>query len=87
MEVKNIKQNQSSLDFSNTLLEKYPELSPTELKICSYLRMNLSSKTIAQVTNRSLRTIEYTRNNIRKKMKLKHQENLIKHLITIQKNQ
>ena len=83
MNVDKAKLKHSSLDFSYTLLKKYPDLSPTELKVCSYLRMNLSSKTIAQITNRSIRTIEYTRHNIRRKMKLKKNKNLIKHLISL----
>jgi len=75
------KQFQSRLADANqqlysNLLNKYPELTPTELKICALLRMNLSSKEIANLTNRSIRTIDFTRNNIRKKMNLDANENL-----------
>ncbi len=72
-----------SLEFSTILLEKYPDLSPTEIKVCVHLRMNLSSKSIAELTNRSFRTIEYTRGNIRKKMQLDPDENLVKHIILL----
>ena len=71
------------LRVTQKILKTYPDLSQTELRVCFYLSMNLPSKSIADITNRSLRTIEYTRNNIRKKMKLKSNENLVKHIIQI----
>ncbi|MFM7984544.1 MAG: helix-turn-helix transcriptional regulator, partial [Candidatus Fonsibacter sp.] len=69
-------------DFFSLLLNKYPDLSPVELKLCAYLRLNPSTKDLALITNRSLRTIESTRTNIRKKMNLTPQENLVTHLLS-----
>jgi DNA-binding CsgD family transcriptional regulator len=69
-------------DFFSLLLHKYPDLSPSELKLCAYLRLNPSSKDLALITNRSMRTIESTRTNIRKKMNLNSQENLVTHLLS-----
>jgi len=63
------------------LLKKYPSLTVNELRICSYLLLNISSKEIAELTKRSIRSIESTRLNIRKKMKLSHNENLVKCLM------
>lgn len=71
------------LGLPQLLLEKYPELSPTELKVSSLLSFNLTSKTIADITGRNIRTIEYTRYKIRKKMNLNTHENLISHLILL----
>jgi DNA-binding CsgD family transcriptional regulator len=68
---------------SQILLEKYPDLSPAELKICALLSSNMSSRSVADITNRSVRTVENTRNNIRKKMKLTKTENLVSHLIRL----
>ena len=65
------------------LLIKYPDLSPTELKISALLSFNLTSNTIAEITGRNVRTIEYTRNNIRRKMDLHPNESLVNHLILI----
>jgi DNA-binding CsgD family transcriptional regulator len=45
--------------------------------------LNNSSKEIGELTSRSVRTIEFTRLNIRKKMNLPTDENLVKHLILI----
>ena len=69
-------------DFFRLLLNKYPELSPVELKLSAYLRLNPSTKDLALITNRSMRTIESTRTNIRKKMNLTSQENLVTHLLS-----
>lgn len=69
-------------DFFKVLLCKYPELSPAELKLCAYLRLNPSTKDLALIMNRSMRTIESTRANIRKKMNLHPQDNLVTHLVS-----
>ena len=64
------------------LLDKYPSLSPAELKVSALLSLNLTSREIAKITGRSIRTVEYTRNNIRKKMKCKPGESLVNRIIT-----
>jgi DNA-binding CsgD family transcriptional regulator len=71
------------LKTSQLLLAKYPELSPAEIRIGALLSLNMSSRKVADLTNRSVRTIEYTRNNIRKKMNLKSGDNLLTHLILL----
>ena len=75
--------NSVPLKVSRILLEKYPDLSPAELRICELLSLNMTSRAIAEKTSRSVRTIEYTRNNIRKKMKLTKADNLVSHLIQV----
>jgi tetratricopeptide (TPR) repeat protein len=72
----------SNEEFFNKLLNLYPELSPSELKLCAYLRLNLTTKDIAEIINRSVRTVETTRTNIRKKMSLEAQDNLVSHLMS-----
>ncbi|MFO0468898.1 MAG: hypothetical protein ACK5ZX_06285 [Bacteroidota bacterium] len=69
-------------DFFKLLLSKYPDLSPAELKLCAYLRLNPSTKDLALIMNRSMRTVESTRANIRKKMNLNPQDNLVTHLVS-----
>jgi DNA-binding CsgD family transcriptional regulator len=71
------------LKTSQLLLEKYPDLSPTEVKVGALLSLNMSSRNIAEITKRSVRTVEFTRNNIRKKMDLQHSDNLVNHLILL----
>jgi len=58
------------------LIEKYPDLTPRELSLCAYLRMNISSKEIATLMNISTRGVEISRYRIRKKLGLGRDENL-----------
>lgn len=62
--------------FLDKLSETYPGLSPTELKMCAYIKMGLSSKEIAPLTNIEVRSVEMSRHRIRKKMGLSRDENL-----------
>lgn len=70
-------------DFYRSLRELHPELSPNEIKICSFIRLNLPTKDIAIVTNRSIRTIESTRSSIRKKLNLPTDTSLTGYLLSI----
>lgn len=70
-------------EFYNVLLEQYPDLTPTEIKVCSLIRLNMTSKDIAIITNRSIRTIESARSSIRKKCKLTPEQSLNKYLLSI----
>lgn len=62
--------------FLKRLKIKYPNLSPRELKLCAYLRMNISSKEIAVLMNISVRGVEISRYRLRKKLMLNRNENL-----------
>lgn len=53
-------------DFLTALKEKHPSISPNELKLCAYLRMNLSTKEIAQLMNISVRGVEISRYRLQK---------------------
>ncbi|UJH92757.1 LuxR C-terminal-related transcriptional regulator [Antarcticibacterium sp. 1MA-6-2] len=73
--------NELHEDFSKELLKKYPRLSNKDLKLCSYLKMNLSSKEIAPLMGISIRGVEVHRYRLRKKMNLDSKENLTNYLI------
>lgn len=62
--------------FLSRLKERYPGLSPNDLKLCAYLRMNLSSKEIAPLMAISVRGVEAGRYRLRKKMNLENSQNL-----------
>lgn len=64
-------------DFYNRLNEKYPTLSPGELKLCAFLRLNMSSKDIASLTFQSLKSVEVARTRLRKKLDIPREENLV----------
>jgi len=59
------------------LAKRFPQLSPTELKICALMKIGLGSKEMASLLCVSVRSIETYRSNIRKKLKLKLDENLM----------
>ncbi|MDQ6757338.1 MAG: transcriptional regulator [Bacteroidota bacterium] len=68
-------------DFLMNLKNKFPNLSPTELKLCAYLRMNLSSKEMAQLMNITVRGVEISRYRLRKKLQIPTEINLYNYLI------
>lgn len=73
-------------NFLTSLKEIYPDITPNELKLCAYLRMNLSTKEIAQLMNISVRGVEIGRYRLRKKLKITSDVNLFDHLININNN-
>ncbi len=65
-------------EFYETLLKKYPDLTPSEQKLCAFLKLNMSSKDISELTGHSLSSIDKARYRLRKKLHLKNsQTNLI----------
>ena len=73
-------------DFLIRLKEKYPSLKPHELKLCAYLRMNLSSKEIARLMSISVRGVEISRYRLRKKLEIPTETNLFQFLFDLQRN-
>lgn len=70
-------------EFLKKLKTQHPNLSPNDLKLCAYLRLNLSSKEVAQLINISPRSVEVKRYRLRKKLNLTNDENLIDHILNI----
>ncbi|HSN60168.1 MAG TPA: triple tyrosine motif-containing protein, partial [Ferruginibacter sp.] len=71
-------------DFIVELKEKHPTITGNELKLCAYLRMNLSTKEIAQLMNISVRGVEISRYRLRKKLQIASETSLFDYLIKIQ---
>lgn len=70
-------------DFVVILKEKHPTVTGNELKLSAYLRMNLSTKEIAQLMNISVRGIEISRYRLRKKLGISSEVNLFDYLINL----
>lgn len=70
-------------DFVVVLKEKFPSITPNELKLSAYLRMNLSTKEIAQLMNISVRGVEISRYRLRKKLGISSEVNLFDFLMSI----
>ena len=68
-------------DFFNRLKIQFPDLTPGDIKLCAYLKMNLSSKEIAHLLNISIRSVEVHRYRIRKKLRLHSSDNLVEYLM------
>ncbi len=74
--------DQAHGDFFQRLKEKYPQLTPSDLRLCAYLRMNLSSKEIAPLLNISVRGVEERRYRLRKRLNLSTNTNLNELIMT-----
>ena len=70
-------------NFLKKVKESHPVLTPNDLRLCAYLRLNLSSKEIAPLLNISVRSIEIKRYRLRKKMNLPHEMGLVEYLLAI----
>lgn len=70
-------------NFLKKVKENHPTLTPNDLRLCAYLRLNLSSKEIAPLLNISVRSIEIKRYRLRKKMNLPHETGLVEYLLAI----
>jgi len=66
--------------FYQNLINKYPDLTENEKKLCSLLRLKLSSKEIASILNITSKSVEVNRYRLRKKMNFKKNDKLVKEL-------
>lgn len=70
-------------EFIKKLKAGFPKLTPGDLRLCAYLRMNLSSKEIAPLLGISVRGLENHRYRLRKKMGLDIDVNLSEFMMNI----
>jgi tetratricopeptide (TPR) repeat protein len=63
-------------EFYKKLGDKFPDLSPNELKLCAFLRLNMSTKEISSITFQSLNSIQVARFRLRQKLGIDKEENL-----------
>lgn len=70
-------------DFFRKIKDRHPELTSNDLKLCAYLRLNLSSKEIAPLLNISVKSVEIKRYRLRKKMDLPREINLVDYILEI----
>lgn len=69
--------------FFKEIKSLHSELTPTDLKLCAYLRLNLSSKEIAPLLNISVRSVEVKRYRLRKKMGLAQGAGLVDYIMAL----
>ncbi|WP_037348956.1 triple tyrosine motif-containing protein [Sediminibacter sp. Hel_I_10] len=73
--------NNADKDFLKKVKSIHPKLTPNDLKLCAYLRLNLTSKEIAPLLNISPRSVEVKRYRLRKKMNLPHEASLTNYIL------
>lgn len=75
--------NNADKDFIKKMKSKHPALTSNDLRLCAYLRLNLSSKEIAPLLNISSRSVEVKRYRLRKKMQLPRESSLTSYILEI----
>jgi DNA-binding CsgD family transcriptional regulator len=71
------------IDFYKKLGEQFPDLTPNELKLCAFMRLNMSTKEISALTYQSQNSITVARSRLRQKLGVTKDENLINFLSQI----
>ncbi len=69
--------------FFQKLLKICPDLSPSEIKVAAFLKLNLSTKEIAAVTYKSESGVKSTRYRLRKKLELQSDDSLVPFLMRL----
>ena len=70
-------------DFLKKVKQAHSILTPNDLRLCAYLRLNLSSKEIAPLLSISVRSVEIKRYRLRKKMDLPHEQGLVEYILSV----
>nr|WP_314895508.1 triple tyrosine motif-containing protein [uncultured Flavobacterium sp.] len=70
-------------DFLKKMKLAHPSLTPNDLRLCAYLRLNLSSKEVAPLLNISVRSVEIKRYRLRKKIDLSHEQGLVEYIMAV----
>jgi DNA-binding CsgD family transcriptional regulator len=78
--------NQVNQDFARAILENHPQLTQNDLRMCSLMRINLSTKEIASLLNISTRGVEKSRYRLKKRLGLSGQDDLAKYINLFGKN-
>ena len=75
--------NNADKDFLKHIKSLHPSLTPNDLRLCAYLRLNLTSKEIAPLLNISYRSVEVKRYRLRKKIGLPHESSLTSYILKL----
>jgi ligand-binding sensor domain-containing protein len=73
--------DQAHENFFKRLKTAYPELTQSDLKMCAYLRLNLTSKEIAPLLNITFRGVETRRYRLRSRLSLDADANLVEFIM------
>jgi ligand-binding sensor domain-containing protein/DNA-binding CsgD family transcriptional regulator len=68
--------DQAHENFFRKLKSNYADLTPNDLRLCAYLKLNLSSKEIAPLLNITIRGVEEKRYRLRKRLNMASDQSL-----------
>ena len=63
-------------DFYERLMQQFPDLTTSEIRLCSFLKLGLSTKDICSITGQTVPSIEKARNRLRKKLGIANDPNI-----------
>ncbi len=66
--------------FYNRLIQKFPGLTAQELRLCAFMKLNMTNKEIAAITFQSIDSLKTARYRLRKKLGMDRDENLVAYL-------
>jgi len=70
-------------DFFNRLVLYCPSISPADLRLAAFLRLNIPTKDIAAIMFLTIDSVRTARTRLRKKLKLKQDDNLTTFLLSL----
>jgi tetratricopeptide (TPR) repeat protein len=74
-------------DFYEILNEKFPNLTPSDRKLCAFLKLGMTTKEISAITLQNIKSIEIARTRLRKKLNLTNQDyNLVTYLAQLSRD-
>ncbi|MDD3151511.1 MAG: tetratricopeptide repeat protein [Bacteroidales bacterium] len=60
-------------DFYNNLMKKFPNLTTNEIRLCAFLKLNMTTKDISSITGQSTLSIEQARYRLRRKLGIQNE--------------
>ena len=63
-------------NFKRNLTREFPELTTTDINMCTFIRLGMNIKDIASALNQSPDSVKVSRSRLRKKLNLKQSQNL-----------
>lgn len=73
----NVHFEETNPNFYNNLGKEFSALSPNEIKLCAFLKLNLSTKEISMITRKNEHSIKIARYRLRQKFGISRDENLV----------
>lgn len=68
--------------FFDSLLKMFPDLTQNELKLCAFLRLNMTTKDISELTGQQMGSIDKARYRLRKKLGISNSDTILVSFLT-----